>query len=71
MVMSLLHTYAPPGRMGEAAGLRVSLVNSMAVAVPLVFGAVGGRVGLAPVLLSVGVFLATGGWLTRVSPRRG
>jgi predicted MFS family arabinose efflux permease len=71
MVMSLLQAHAPPGRMGEAAGLRVSLVNSMAVAVPLVFGAVGGRVGLAPVLLSVGVFLATGGWLTRVSPRRG
>jgi MFS family permease len=71
MVMSLLHAYAPPGRMGEAAGLRLSLVNSMAVAVPLVFGAVGGRVGVAPVLLSVSVFLATGGFLTRGAPRRG
>ena len=29
MVMSLLHTHAPPGRMGEAAGVRMSLVNSM------------------------------------------
>jgi hypothetical protein len=33
------------------------------------FGAVGGAVGLSPVLWSVGVFLATGGWLTR-APRR-
>jgi MFS family permease len=65
MVMALLHSLAPPGRMGEAAGVRMSLMNSMAVAVPLVFGAVGGSIGLAPVLWSVGVFLATGGWLTR------
>ncbi|HEX6136655.1 MAG TPA: MFS transporter [Casimicrobiaceae bacterium] len=65
MVMSLLHSHAPPGRMGEAAGVRMSLINSMAVAVPLVFGAVGGTVGLSPVLWSVGVCLATGGWLTR------
>ncbi len=65
MVMAVLHSHAPPGRMGEAAGVRMSLINSMAVAVPLVFGAVGGTVGLAPVLWSVGVFLATGGWLTR------
>jgi hypothetical protein len=43
----------------------------MAVAVPLVFGAVGGRVGVAPVLLSVSVFLATGGFLTRGARRQG
>jgi MFS family permease len=67
MVMALLHTLAPPGRMGEAAGVRMSLMNSMAVAVPLVFGAVGGTIGLSPVLWSVGVALATGGWLTRVA----
>jgi len=65
MVMSLLHSLAPPGRMGEAAGVRMALVNAMAVAVPLLFGAVGGAFGVAPVLWSVGVFLATGGWLSR------
>jgi MFS family permease len=65
MVMALLHSHAPPGRMGEAAGVRMSLVNAMAVTVPLLFGAVGGALGVAPVLLSVGVFLTTGGWLSR------
>jgi MFS family permease len=65
MVMALLHSHAPPGRMGEAAGVRMSLINSMAVAVPLLFGAVGATFGLAPVLWSVGLFLTTGGWLTR------
>lgn len=67
MVLALLHHHAPPGRMGEATGVRMSLVNSISVAVPLVFGAVGGAVGLSPVLWSVGVFLATSGYFTRRS----
>jgi hypothetical protein len=65
MVMSLLHSHAPPGRMGEAAGVRMTLINLMAVAVPLSFGVVGSTFGLAPVLWAVGAFLTTGGWLTR------
>ena len=62
MVMSLLHTHAPPGRMGEAAGVRMSLVQSMAVVVPLVFGALGTTVGLGPVFWSVGAGLAAAGF---------
>jgi MFS family permease len=65
MVMALLHTHAPPGRMGEAAGVRMSLINAMAVAVPLLFGAFGTSFGLAPVLWLVGGCLAAGGWFTR------
>ena len=65
MVMSLLHTHAPPGRMGEAACVRMSLVQSMSCAVPLVFGALGATVGLTPVFWSVGLCLTTGGWLTK------
>jgi MFS family permease len=70
MVMALLHTHSPPGRMGEAAGVRMSLVNTMAFAVPLVFGALGTTVGLAPVFYSVGVCLTTGGFLARRASRR-
>jgi len=65
MVMALLHTHTPAGRMGEAAGVRMSLVNSMAVAVPLVFGALGTSIGLAPVFWSVGACLTTGGLIAR------
>lgn len=65
MVMSLLHTHAPPGRMGEAAGVRMSLVQAMAVAVPLTFGALGSTVGLTPVFWSVGACLAAGGAFSR------
>ncbi len=65
MVMSLLHAHAPAGRMGEAAGLRMSLINALGFAVPLVFGAAGGAIGIAPVLWAVGLGLMAGGYLTR------
>ena len=65
MVLSLLHMHSPPGRMGEAAGIRMSLVQSMAVTVPLAFGALGATVGLTPVFWSVSAGLAAGGFLTR------
>ncbi|HVF63136.1 MAG TPA: MFS transporter [Casimicrobiaceae bacterium] len=62
IVLSLLHTHAPPGRVGETVGMRMSLMNTMAVLVPLVFGALGGSIGLLPVFWSVGLFLGTGGY---------
>ncbi len=65
MVLSLLHTHAPAGRVGEAGGVRMSLVNSMAFAAPLVLGAIGASIGLVPVFWSVGACLATGGYLAR------
>lgn len=70
MVMALLHTHAPKGRMGEAAGVRMALVNTMAFAVPIVFGALGTTVGLAPVFYTVGACLTTGGLLARRASRR-
>jgi len=69
MVMSLLHAHAPAGRIGEAVGVRMSLVQSMSVAVPLLFGAVGSSLGLAPVFWLVGVGLTTGGLLARRGTR--
>lgn len=69
MVMSLLHVHAPAGRIGEAVGVRMSLVQSSSVAVPLLFGAVGTSLGLTPVFWSVGVCLAASGYLTRRGPR--
>jgi MFS family permease len=68
MVLSLLHTHAPPGRVGEAAGVRLSLVNTMAVGVPLALGAVGTSIGIGPVFWSVGTCLITCGFVAR---RRG
>ena len=65
MVMALLSSRAPPGRMGEAAGLRMSLIQTMSVAVPLAFGALGATIGLVPVFWGVGACLVTGGVVAR------
>jgi MFS family permease len=65
MVLALLHTHAPPGRIGEAAGVRLSLVNMMSVGVPLAAGAVGASVGIGPVFWSVGTCLVTCGFVAR------
>jgi MFS family permease len=67
VVLSLLHANAPPGRVGETVGMRMSLMQTMAVAVPLVFGALGSSIGILPVFWSVGVFLGTGGYYARRS----
>jgi MFS family permease len=65
VVLSLLHEHAPAGRVGEVVGVRMSLIQSMAVAVPLVFGALGTSLGLVPVFWAVGVGLGASGWYAR------
>jgi len=65
MVLTLLHSHAPPGRMGEVAGIRMSLVQTSSVGVPLLFGALGSTIGLTPVFWSVGLCLAAGGAYNR------
>jgi MFS family permease len=65
MVMSLLYSMAPAGRMGEAAGVRMTIVNASTFAMPLLFGAVGSTLGLAPVFWTVGAALGGAGMLAR------
>jgi MFS family permease len=67
MVMSLLHSAAPAGRMGEAVGVRLSIINASTFAVPLLFGAIGSSVGIGPVFWLVGGALAGGGFFARRS----
>jgi MFS family permease len=69
VVLSLLHEHAPPGRAGEVVGVRMSLIQSMAVAVPLVFGALGTSLGLLPVFWVVGACLGASGWYARRTRR--
>jgi MFS family permease len=59
-VMALLHERAPPGRVGEALGLRVAIINSSSVALPLVFGAAGAVAGAAAAFWGMAVLLAVG-----------
>lgn len=62
LTVILTYNYAPPGRHGEGLGLRIAINNSMHVAVPAVFGAVGTLFGLAPVFWLSSAILALGGY---------
>jgi len=68
MVMSLLHNMTPPGRVGEAIGVRMSLVNFSQTVMPLLFGALGTALGMAPVFWATALLLSTGSFYAR---RRG
>ena len=65
MVMSLLHNTAPAGRVGEAIGVRMSLVNMSQIAMPLLFGALGTALGMLPVFWATALLLSFGGLYAR------
>ena len=69
VVLSLLHMHAPAGRLGEAAGIRMALVNTMSFAAPIALGAIGASVGIVPVFWTVGACLATAGLVARRTGR--
>lgn len=60
-VMSLLHARAPAGRVGEALGLRTTIMNGSHVVLPLVFGAAGSVVGAGAVFWAMSSLLGGGG----------
>jgi predicted MFS family arabinose efflux permease len=60
MIMSALHDCAPPGRSGEAIGVRSMLINASQAVLPAVFGALGSATGTGVVFWAVGGLLAGG-----------
>lgn len=60
-VMSLVHARTPEGRVGEALGLRTTIMNGSHVVLPLVFGAFGAVLGAGVVFWIMALLLATGG----------
>jgi MFS family permease len=75
-VMSLLHERSPTGRVGEALGLRTTIMNSSHVVLPLVIGAFGSVLGAAAGFWLMATALVGGGWsawgrLKLESPRPG
>jgi MFS family permease len=57
LIMSLIHRYAPPERVGEAVGFRMMLVHATQAFLPGAFGAVGGLIGIAPLFLGMALLL--------------
>jgi predicted MFS family arabinose efflux permease len=69
MVMALLYNTSPPGRQGEAVGVRTTVMNASHTVLPLVFGALGAALGMGPVFWSMAGLLAAGGYF--INRRRG
>jgi len=65
-ILALLQHNAPPGRAGEAFGLRMALINGCQVSLPLAFGALGAVVGgVMPLFWITSAALGAGRWYTR------
>lgn len=60
MTLSVLARTAPPERLGEATGLRLTLVFGTQAALPLAFGALGGLIGVGALFWGMAVVLAAG-----------
>ena len=63
--LMLIYDRAPPGRSGEALGLRLTINNFMHIAIPLLFGSIGTVFGVAPVFLANAAIMAAGGIISR------
>jgi len=59
-MLALLHRHAPPGRVGEAFGVRVTIGNACQVALPLAFGAAGAALGMGIVFWSMAALIGSG-----------
>ncbi|WP_155193004.1 MFS transporter [Orrella sp. JC864] len=64
-LLALLHQHSPPGRAAEAAGIRMALINTTQMSVPMAFGALGAAVGLAPLFWAYSLILLSSAWRTR------
>lgn len=60
VALSLLHRTAPPGRQGEALGVRSTMINSAQVVAPLMLGGLSATLGLAAALLPFSLMLLAG-----------
>jgi MFS family permease len=65
IIMSQLYEASPPGRQGEAVGLRTSLLNGSHTLIPLVSGAISASFGVAPAFWLLAVMLLGGGWYAK------
>jgi sugar phosphate permease len=71
MIMSTLHHLTPEHRHGEAIALRSMTMNASGALMPLLFGALGSTLGVAPLFWVAGGAVGVGSRLTRRIPAAG
>ncbi|TAG02181.1 MAG: MFS transporter [Betaproteobacteria bacterium] len=65
IVLSLLHGAAPPHRIGEVNGLRMTMISTSQWTMPLVFGVLSLTTGMLPLFLVVGGGLLSGSFFAK------
>lgn len=65
MILSALHRLTPHDRHGEAIALRSMTLNFSSTVMPLLFGAAGATLGVAPLFWLMGSAVGGGNWLVR------
>jgi predicted MFS family arabinose efflux permease len=60
-LMSLIQQSTPEGRLGEALGVRTTVMNMSHTVLPLFFGVIGTALGMGPVFWSMALCLGVGG----------
>jgi len=66
VIMSLLYEASPPGRQGEAVGVRTTMINASSTFIPLASGALSVAAGsMAPAFWLLAACLLAGAWFAR------
>jgi len=65
LAMVLVHELAPPGRVGEAVGLRISTLYGMQAVAPVLAGAFGAVLGMKTLFWVLAVLVSCGVWSVR------
>ncbi len=65
IILSMLHDAAPPGRIGEVNGMRMTMISTSQWTMPLVFGMLSASSGMLPLFLIVGGGILSGSWFAR------
>jgi len=65
VIMSLLYETSPPGRQGEAVGVRTTMINASSTFIPLASGALSAVAGMTPAFWLLAACLLGGAWFAR------
>jgi hypothetical protein len=65
VIMSQLYEASPPGRQGEAVGVRTLMLNGSHTVIPLASGALSAAAGMGPAFWLLAGLLLGGAWFAR------
>jgi predicted MFS family arabinose efflux permease len=69
IIMAQLYEASPPGRQGEAVGIRTTMLNISQTFIPLTSGAISAALGMVPVFGLIAVMLLGGAWFAKTRNR--